>query len=167
MCTRKGDVMGRSRRKRREERRAAGIPPKKLHPNSLKNLAPAWKKGQSGNPKGKPRALILSDAYRHRLEDTFPGSNHTWAEEIAERMAKMALRQVTAAIELADRTEGKAPQALRVTGDVLLPAPTFIVQFTDQPVIHTDQSTQPELKGDSNDNEQHKEVPSALPGQTE
>jgi hypothetical protein len=34
-----------------------------IHPNSLKNLRPPWRRGESGNPKGRPR----SGGNRHTL----------------------------------------------------------------------------------------------------
>lgn len=33
--------------------------PKQINPNSLANLMPAWKPGQSGNPKGKPKNRVI------------------------------------------------------------------------------------------------------------
>src|SRR5947207_2418987 len=88
-------------------------PPK---PRNTSGLMPPWPKGVSGNPAGRPKSLILSEAYRHKLQEQFPGSDHTWAEEIAQRMAKLALKRVTAAQEMADRTEGKPAQALNLGG---------------------------------------------------
>lgn len=84
--------------------------PKRGRSENLKS----WPKGVSGNPKGRPKGLTLSDAYRAKLREKFPGKNCTWAEEIAQRMAKLALKRVAAAQEMADRTEGKAPNFLEV-----------------------------------------------------
>jgi hypothetical protein len=101
-------------------------PPK---PRNTAGLKPPWKPGESGNPKGRPPSVTLSEAYRHKLGDKFPGKNHTWAEEIAERMAKSALNRVSAATEMADRTEGKAPQYMQLDSGRALEAPTFHVNF--------------------------------------
>ncbi|SRR6266545_8076956 len=63
--------------------------------NTQQNLAPAlkanmWKKGQSGNPKGSNRfTRLLSEAYKTKLAEQFPGENHSWATEIASRMASV------------------------------------------------------------------------------
>src|SRR5271168_4212991 len=73
------------------------------------------KKGQSGNPGGRPRSKTLSDAYRLKLEEPVPNDpeGRTWAELIAEAQVRDAVRgNVQAAREIADRTEGKARQAI-------------------------------------------------------
>jgi len=84
------------------------------------NLAEAgrphrWRKGQSGNPSGRPKSKTLSDAYRCKLEEPVPNDpeGRTWAELIAEAQVRDAVRgNVQAAREIADRTEGRARQAI-------------------------------------------------------
>jgi Family of unknown function (DUF5681) len=74
-----------------------------------------WKKGQSGNPGGRPKSKTLSDAYRNKLEEPVPNDpeERTWAELIAEAQVRDAVRgNVQAAREIADRTEGRARQAI-------------------------------------------------------
>jgi len=74
-----------------------------------------WKKGQSGNPSGRPKSKTLSDAYRSKLEERVPNDpeSRTWAELIAEAQVRDAVRgNVQAAREIADRTEGRARQAI-------------------------------------------------------
>ena len=74
-----------------------------------------WKKGQSGNPSGRPKSKTLSDAYKHKLEEPVPNDSQgrTWAELIAEAQVRDAVRgNVQAAREIADRTEGRARQAI-------------------------------------------------------
>ena len=88
--------------------------------NNNPNIAEAgkahrWKKGQSGNPTGRPKSKTLSDAYRNKLEEPVPNDpeGRTWAELIAEAQVRDAVRgNVQAAREIADRTEGKARQAI-------------------------------------------------------
>src|SRR5271156_3903817 len=73
-----------------------------------------WKKGQSGNPSGRPKSKTLSDAYRNKLEEPVPNDpeGRSWAELIAEAQVRDAVRgNVQAAREIADRTEGRARQA--------------------------------------------------------
>jgi len=74
-----------------------------------------WKKGQSGNPAGRPKSKTLSNAYKNKLEEAVPNDpeGRTWAELIAEAQVRDAVRgNVQAAREIADRTEGKPRQAI-------------------------------------------------------
>ena len=76
-----------------------------------------WKKGQSGNPKGRPRSSILSDAMRAALAEAPPGEHdpnvQSYADAIARALIDKALAgDVAACKEIADRTEGKARQAV-------------------------------------------------------
>jgi len=49
-----------------------------VHPNSLKNLRPAWKKGQSGHPGRAPKPLGAfdqsNDAWKHTLDAALSGA---------------------------------------------------------------------------------------------
>jgi hypothetical protein len=90
-----------------EEKRAA----------SLANLKP-FQKGQSGNPGGRPRSAILSDAYRRRLAqvDESDPERRTFAEIIAAKMVFRATNgDPVAAREIADRVEGKSRQTITLT----------------------------------------------------
>src|SRR3984885_11025030 len=74
-----------------------------------------WKKGQSGNPSGRPKSKTLSDAYKSKLEELVPHDpeGRTWGEIVAEAQIRDAVRgNVQAAREIADRTEGRARQAI-------------------------------------------------------
>jgi hypothetical protein len=75
-----------------------------------------WKPGQpSPNPHGRPRTKLLSEAYRLVLADLEEGGDRSVAEAIAQAMARKAMKgNIPAARELADRTEGKAVQAVRI-----------------------------------------------------
>lgn len=71
-----------------------------------------WQEGQSGNPAGRPKAITLSEAYRRALAIELD-DGRTVAEAIAESVAHKAMAGTTmAAVEIADRTEGKARQPI-------------------------------------------------------
>lgn len=79
-----------------------------------------FKKGQSGNPKGRPRSAVISDTLRARLAEAPPGEQdadvRTYADAIARALIDKALTGDVAAIkEVGDRTEGKARQAVVLT----------------------------------------------------
>ncbi len=77
-----------------------------------------WKPGQSGNPKGRPKSITLSEAYRRELARPDPDDEHgrTFAEVIAARMIVRAKDgDVQAMREMADRTEGKPKQTVTLS----------------------------------------------------
>lgn len=83
----------------------------------IENLKP-WPKGVSGNPGGRPKTKVLSQAYRDQLEQVVPGGPQggTFAEKIAEALATKALKgDVQAAREVADRSEGRAQQSIALS----------------------------------------------------
>jgi hypothetical protein len=79
-------------------------------------LGNRFKPGVSGNPEGRPKLTLLSEALREQLAQVLPGvDERTTAEHIARSMIREALRgNVVAAREIADRTEGKPKQALDI-----------------------------------------------------
>lgn len=77
-----------------------------------------WKPGQSGNPKGRPKTITLSEAYRRELAKVDPEDpeGRTYAEVLAGKMREKAFGGDVAALrELADRTEGKPRQTLSLS----------------------------------------------------
>jgi hypothetical protein len=90
-----------------------------ISPNSNSNLLPPYKKGQSGNPSGKPKGT--RDLAKKILEKTKDG------EELVEKLLSLARGEVRRArpadqlkaIEmLFDRAYGKSVSHTDVTGDV-------------------------------------------------
>lgn len=61
-----------------------------VHPNSLANLMPPWKPGQSGNPTGKRRRPIV-DRVEERIAEQAGVSEERATDMIAERWAAMIL----------------------------------------------------------------------------
>jgi len=79
------------------------------------------KPGEVRNPGGRPKG-ILSEAYREELKKA-GADGRTMAEHIAEAQVKEAMKGKTqAADHLADRTEGKPLQAVKLEGGVSLDA---------------------------------------------
>jgi|SRR5215467_5695148 len=81
-----------------------------------------FKKGQSGNPGGRPKSKLLSEAYRSKLAELVPGDHkgRTYAELICDKMIELAAKgKVQAASEIADRVEGKPRQAYEVAVSVI------------------------------------------------
>ena len=83
-------------------------------PPNPKNLKPAWKKGQSGNPKGRPKLPDLKDALAKVLADEQNGMTALEATLAALR-AKAVRGDVRAAEVLLDRAFGKSAQTVDVT----------------------------------------------------
>jgi hypothetical protein len=80
----------------------------------------AFKKGQSGNPAGRPKSITLSEAYRRELAKVDPDDpeRRTHAEVLAGRMvARAKTGDVQALKELADRVEGKPRQTVALISD--------------------------------------------------
>jgi hypothetical protein len=77
-----------------------------------------WKPGQSGNPGGRPKTHLLSEAFREALAEVDPKSQETYAIAIARKIVHLAADKRTklssslimAIAEMADRTEGKPKQ---------------------------------------------------------
>lgn len=81
----------------------------------LQNLKP-FPKGVSGNPAGRPKKALLSDALRRQLAIAVPGmSEKTQAEAIAAALISEAIAgNVQAAREVGDRTEGNPRKQSRL-----------------------------------------------------
>lgn len=85
----------------------------------LANLRP-FKKGQSGNPKGRPKSAMLSDALRRKMSEAMPDAPEKMiAEGVADALLKEALGgDVSAIKEVFDRTEGKVATKIDSTLEV-------------------------------------------------
>jgi hypothetical protein len=84
-------------------------------------LGNRFKPGASGNPDGRPKLTLLSEAIRAQLAVVAPEADEkTYAEVIAEKLCtEAASGNVNAAREIADRTEGKPKQSLDVDMSVM------------------------------------------------
>jgi hypothetical protein len=75
-----------------------------------------FKKGETGNPNGRPKLTKLTDALRRQLAEIAPDApEETIAEQIARALISEAkLGNIAAIREVFDRSEGKAPLTLDV-----------------------------------------------------
>lgn len=68
--------------------------PAGTHPNSLANLRPAWKKGESGNPKGKPKNRILELHKKLRVKPKLGDLNQEEINDIERGLLAMTLENL-------------------------------------------------------------------------
>ena len=79
-----------------------------------------FRKGLSGNPGGRPRTRLLSEALRTRLAEVKldDPAGRTYAEVVAENLIDIACSEGAAAVhaasEVADRIEGRSRQSIEV-----------------------------------------------------
>jgi hypothetical protein len=90
-----------------------------------------FKKGQSGNPSGRPKGSgtkVVSEAYRIQLGRSVPASvaralgfdgSITWAEAMACGMIQAASRgEASAAKEVREVTEGRLPETSNINASI-------------------------------------------------
>lgn len=84
-----------------------------------KTATPAsWKKGQSGNPKGAPKKAWRWAEVIRTVAERMDKNGKEYKVAIAEALLKEALKGNVAAIkEIGDRLDGKAKQAIEMTGE--------------------------------------------------
>ena len=79
---------------------------------------PAWKRGQSGNPSGRPRTKLISDRYAYIAEEKLPENiqnkleleiGATYGDEVALQTFYAALEgDIAATREIREAIEGKS-----------------------------------------------------------
>ena len=78
-----------------------------------------WKKGVSGNPGGRPKRRLISDALRDGLAACIERGDKTGAMVIADAiLGKASKGDVAAATFVRDSTEGKPVQGLRIEAGI-------------------------------------------------
>jgi hypothetical protein len=86
-------------------------------PNEIPKGAKPFKKGQSGNPNGRPKMPNLKEACAAVLADEKDGM--TALDAVLKALRNKAIKgDVRAAQELMDRAYGKAMQAIDLKADV-------------------------------------------------
>lgn len=107
------------------------------------NLKEPWKKGQSGNPKGRPKGAISISSLLKKVLDrkiTVKEIELTGEKDckkkvqelIAMKLASEALNgNVQAAKEIFDRIEGKSVQGMKISGADGGPLETVMIYVPD------------------------------------
>jgi hypothetical protein len=109
------------------KRRPRGKPFPKGH--SI-GLAHRFRKGESGNPHGRPKSAEISKALRKKLasEISLPRAGRAYAEKLVDKWVEQALRGNTAAIAaIADRADGRPGVTLSLND-----APDPLQQILDE-----------------------------------
>ncbi len=92
-----------------------------------------WKKGQSGNPKGrKPKEKCLTELMRQMLNERHPTDDkkRTWLQMIVEATLRLAMKgNATALREVWERMDGKIPLDVDMESEDTL----FIISEKDLP----------------------------------
>lgn len=96
----------------REKKKPVRAPKKTPNPRSLANLRPAWAKGESGNPGGRPKRDIAAEI----AQLVFESSPEAIAKAMLKKLKKGDAKSFTA---LADRAYGKAHQQMQHSGEIV------------------------------------------------
>ena len=90
-----------------------------------------WKKGQSGNPKGRPPAMLAKTAKEHAIKQADKAFK-ALREIVTDKNAPHAAR-VSAASTILDRAYGKAPQDVTIKGQLEQQIIQLIQGLDEQP----------------------------------
>lgn len=81
-----------------------------------------FKKGQSGNPGGKPRKPAITAMLREFVFSKDPGTKKLWGERIVEAIAKKAAKgNVAAFAEITNRLDGKPKETVELVEKSKMP----------------------------------------------
>ena len=90
-----------------------------------------FKKGQSGNPGGRPKEKPFSDALR--MEIAAAGEDHKALRRVARALIKKAEDgEIQAIRELADRLDGKPIQAVDANVDVSTDPLAELIKYVNE-----------------------------------
>ena len=86
----------------------------KEHRKNTAGLKPPWKKGQSGNPKGRPKGPSLVDALKKVLQEM--GEEETLKKLARAWVGQSAKGNAVFFKELIERLDGKVAQKTELSG---------------------------------------------------
>ena len=92
----------------------------KEHPN----LRPPWKKGESGNPKGRPKGMNVTARLKRILDENEGQVSEALAKAIIKAALKGDHKFVTTIL---DRVEGKVTDKLELDGQMRVVEQRFVV----------------------------------------
>ena len=90
-----------------------------------------FKKGQSGNPGGRPKEKPFADALRMEIADA--GEDHKALRRVARKLIENAESgDIRAIRELADRLDGKPMQAVDANVDLSTDPLTELIKYVNE-----------------------------------
>lgn len=94
------------------------------------NLKPRWKKGQSGNPNGRPpKPVCIPDILREIGAEKDPATKRTRIQDLMRKVYGFANDGEAWAVQfIAERTEGKVKDTLALEGGGELKVVTRVVR---------------------------------------
>ena len=109
--------------------------------NPAKITAFRWKRGQSGNPKGRPRKEPLTDILRQVLAEMIPNGPNRREAQLALVLVRnwvleaIRTKDTVTIVEIFNRIDGKVQDRIALGGDDGEPIriqPLDVHQFTDE-----------------------------------
>lgn len=87
-------------------------------PSRTRGLCPRWKKGQSGNPSGRPKKKPITEIYEKLLAKE--ANTKVIAETVMGLIKAKRMASILTLREMAERVEGKVTQPVELSGDLTL-----------------------------------------------
>ncbi len=122
---------------------------------NLSGLAPPWQPGESGNPGGRPRKILVVE-YRKKLREVDPDDpeGRTFGAIVAAKTVQLAAKGDVAAIrELRESCDGKAHQSVEI-GETRRPAIVSPEKLSEEQWSKRFDGAEPDEDEDDDENEE-------------